>query len=158
MKRFNALGFFIFICLCFIGCKLNINNQLLKMQDNDTISITDLTHELSGTVYVFKGNLSEDKFLKYCTSLRKKDNYESWEIALLIVDEKQNANVYIIHPFYKALSTLNLTIDVNIEKPYKIDSLRIKKIAVNEFELYSLERDNKSAVPKLPRKREEMPI
>lgn len=108
------------------------------MKDNDVISITDLTHELSGTVYVFKGNLSEEKFLKYCTSFRKKDNYEFWETALLIVDDKQNASVYIIHPFYKALSTLNLIIDVNIEKPYKIDSLRIKKIAANEFELYSL--------------------
>lgn len=108
------------------------------MKDNDVISITDLTHELSGTVYVFKGNLSEEKFLKYCTSFKKKDNYEFWETALLIVDDKQNASVYIIHPFYKALSTLNLIIDVNIEKPYKIDSLRIKKIAANEFELYSL--------------------
>jgi len=137
MKNLVYLFFFIFICLCFIGCKLNINNQLLEMKD-DVISITDLTHELSGTVYVFKGNLSEEKFLKYCTSFRKKDNYEFWETALLIVDDKQNANVYIIHPFYKALSTLNLIIDVNIEKPYKIDSLRIKKIAANEFELYSL--------------------
>ena len=138
MKNLVYLFFFISICLCFIGCKLDINNQLLEMKDNDVISITDLTHELSGTVYVFKGNLSEEKFLKYCTSFRKKDNYEFWETALLIVDDKQNASVYIIHPFYKALSTLNLIIDVNIEKPYKIDSLRIKKIAANEFELYSL--------------------
>ena len=138
MKNLVYLFFSIFICLCFIGCKLNINNQLLEIKDNDVISITDLTHELSGTVYVFKGNLSEEKFLKYCTSFRKKDNYEFWETALLIVDDKQNASVYIIHPFYKALSTLNLIIDVNIEKPYKIDSLRIKKIAATEFELYSL--------------------
>ncbi len=57
---------------------------------------------------------------------------------MLIVDYKQNASVYIIHPFYKVLSTLNLVIDVNLDEPYKIDSLRIKKISENEFELYSL--------------------
>jgi hypothetical protein len=138
MKKIVYLFLTIFICLYFIGCKFNLNNQLLEMKDNDEISISDLTHELSGTVYVFKGGLSETTFLKYCKSFRKKDNYEFWETALLIVDEKQNANVYIIHPFYKALSTLNLIIDVNIEEPYKIDYLRIKKISKNEFELYSL--------------------
>ena len=138
MKNFRYLLFFIFIWLCFFGCKLNINNRLLEMKDNDVISIADLTQELSGTVYVFKGNLSDELFYKYCTSFRKKDNYEFWETALLIVDDKQNASVYIIHPFYKALSTLNLEIDVNIDEPYKIDSLRIKKISANEFKLYSL--------------------
>ena len=112
--------------------------QELEMKDNEVISIADLTHESSGTVYVFKGNLSDDLFLKYCTSFRKKDNYEFWETALLIVDYKQNASVYIIHPFYKVLSTLNVVIDVNLDEPYKIDSLRIKKISENEFELYSL--------------------
>lgn len=112
--------------------------QELEMKDNEVISIADLTHASSGTVYVFKGNLSDDLFLKYCTSFRKKDNYEFWETALLIVDYKQNASVYIIHPFYKVLSTLNLVIDVNLDEPYKIDSLRIKKISENEFELYSL--------------------
>lgn len=64
--------------------------------------------------------------------------FNSSSIILLIVDYKQNASVYIIHPFYKVLSTLNLVIDVNLDEPYKIDSLRIKKISENEFELYSL--------------------
>lgn len=35
MKNLVYLFFSIFICLCFIGCKLNINNQLLEMKDND---------------------------------------------------------------------------------------------------------------------------
>ncbi len=108
------------------------------MKDGEVISISDLTHESFGSVYIFKGNLSEELFLKYCISFRKKDNYEYWETALLIVDDKQNANVYIIHPFYNSLSTLNLMIDVNLEEPYKIESLKIKKTSKNEFELYSL--------------------
>lgn len=119
-----------------MSCKVNINKQLLEMQDNDVISIADLTRESSGTVYVIKGNLSEEKFLNYCSYLRKIDNFEFWEIALLVVDKKGHADVFIIHPFYNALSTLNLTIDVDTEKPYNINSLKIRKISKDEYELF----------------------
>lgn len=136
LKIVKSIFLFLFILLCFMSCKVNINKQLLKMQDNDVISIADLTHESSGTVYVIKGNLSEEKFLNYCSCLRKIDDFEFWEIALLVVDKKGHADVFIIHPFYNALSTLNLAIEVDIEKPYNIDSLKIRKIAKNEYELY----------------------
>ena len=136
LKIVKSLFLFLFIFLFFMSCKVNINKQLLEMQDNDVISIADLTRESSGTVYVIKGNLSEEKFLNYCSYLRKIDNFEFWEISLLVVDKKGHADVFIIHPFYNALSTLNLTIDVDTEKPYNINSLKIRKIAKDEYELF----------------------
>lgn len=127
-----------FMSLCLIGCRLNLNDQILKMRINEEISLSELTREVSRTVYVLKGELSQQKFLQYCDSIKKVENYEFWEIALLVVDEEYKANVFIIHPFYQTLSTLNLSIEVDTEKPYNSDFLKIKKLKENEYVLYSI--------------------
>lgn len=125
-----------FFLLFFTSSKIDLNKKLISLKIDENILISKLVNKESGSVYIFKGNLSEKKFLKYCNNFNIIDNYEFWEICLLVVDENCVGNIYIIHPFYESISTLNIIFEVDFETSYDVNTLRIKRINDKDYVIY----------------------
>lgn len=84
------------------------------MKAGEEITIAELTKDKSEKMYVLRGNLSEQNFMRFCKKIKNRRNYDSWGIALLLVDNKETASIYFINPYYGWLDTLY--VDIKIEQ------------------------------------------
>lgn len=114
----------------------NLNKKLLRMKIGEEISVAELTKDSSEKMYVLKGNLRETDFMRFCVRIKNKPLYEHWNTAFILVDDAQAAAVYIVSPFYGAISTLNMAVEISPEKAYNPKDVKIRRNEADYFVLY----------------------
>lgn len=142
MNKKNIFSIFPLLCLILLeSCSSDLlNNKVLEMKTNEESSIAELTKDKSGKMYVLRGNLSEQNFMKFCKKIKRRRNYDSWGIALLLVDNKETANIYFINPYYGWLDTLYVDIKIEQGIAYSPQNIKIKRVdGKHTFVMYKSE-------------------
>ena len=114
----------------------NLNKKLLRMKIGEEISVAELTKDSSDKMYVLKGNLRESDFMRFCVRIKNKPLYEHWNTAFILVDNAQAAAVYIVSPFYGAISTLNMAVEISPGKAYNPKVVKIRRNEADYFVLH----------------------